>query len=95
MIINRRPLIDKLSDEDFLESLNIKSKKQILFCRDYLTEEELNKINSISTGYYIARERYIENVLRELNPDMYKRIKDGETIPIFNIFSDIKENHNL
>ena len=86
----RRPLIDKLSDENFIENLSEKSKKQLLFCKGYLTEKELNQINSISTGYYIARGRYVEEVLKESNPDMYKRIKDGDTIPIFCIFDSDK-----
>jgi len=86
----RRPIIEKLEDKDYVDSLNEKSKKKLLFCKEYLSNEELKTNNSINVAYNIARERYIEEVLKVLNPDMYKRIKNGDTIPIFSIFSELE-----
>jgi len=88
--MSRKSITEKLEDEQFIASLNEKSKKQLMFCKEYLEEDELQHINSISTGYNIARERYIEKVLKKLNPEMYKRIKSGDTIPIFSIFEEIE-----
>ena len=89
---NRRCLQDKLEDFDYITALNEKSRKQLLFLKEHLSEEELNKLSSITTGYHIARERYIETVLKDLNPEMYERIQGGEPLPIFSIFDTVEHN---
>ena len=49
----------KLEDTDYLESLSNKRRGEIEICKEMLTEEELENISSIATGYRIARKRYL------------------------------------
>ena len=82
-------LKDKLEDEEYIDNLCDRRRKELLFCGDYLSEDELESYSSIDTAYKIARVRYVKEVLYDINPTLAERILDGKKIPISNIFQNI------
>jgi len=60
MLNRRSSLAAKLENDEYLDSLSERERKQLLVCRELLTDNELSDLSSIRVGYKIARNRYIE-----------------------------------
>jgi len=60
-------LKDKLEDEEYIESLSNRRKKEILICNKILEENDLSFLSSIDVGYHIAKEKYIKEKYGEEN----------------------------
>jgi len=76
----KRPLKDKLQDEEYLSSLSERRRRELLVCGKLLTEEELEYFSSIDTAYKIARSRYIRSRFDE---EMASKILERGHVPIF------------
>ncbi len=57
-----------------------------------LTEEELEYYSSIDTGYKIARERYIKEILSKSDKEFADRVLESKHVPIFTIFNILGED---
>ena len=69
-----------------------RQKKELEHCSIMLTDDELSEISSIRTGYRIARNRFIEEVLKETDPEYYNKIKTSDyKVPIFGIADMARE----
>jgi len=69
--LSRRPLIEKLRDQEYLDSLSERRRKEILFCSQLLSTQELSHLSSIAVAYNIARRKYIEENIREEEREDY------------------------
>jgi hypothetical protein len=63
--MSRRPLIEKIHDEDYLNNLSNRRKRELLFCSQILSPEELSQLSSIAVAYNIARRKYVEENFSE------------------------------
>ena len=88
-------LTEKLNDEDYFNNLCERRQRELIFCSKLLNEDEMNTYSSISVAYNVARHRFIEEYLPEINIGLYEKIKEGNKVPIFNLdkmIDDIKAN---
>lgn len=80
-----RSLLDKLEDNDYLESLSIRRKGELQICKEFMTEEELDSYSSIAVAYNrIARRRFI----RERYGEDYLDKVDSGAIHVFVRYND-------
>jgi len=88
--MKRLSIFDKINIPYYIENLSDNMKNKLKLCKILLSEEELKSLSSIQTAYNIARDRFIDEYLFKVNPDLAERAK-GESIPIFYKFEIIKE----
>lgn len=82
LLTNRNSsLWNKIHDESYLESLSGRRRKELEFCKKILSEDELKSYSSIDVAYYKARERFLEEYVKEYDPKLYRRGK--MSYPIF------------
>jgi len=67
-----RSLFDKLKDQDYIEGLSDRRRREIMICKELLTEEELRYYSSIDVAYHVARERYIK---KNYDMELLKKIR--------------------
>jgi hypothetical protein len=77
-------LWSKIHNPEYIEQLSERRRKELEFCKEVLSEEELKSSSSIAVAYYKARQKLAEEVLYEINPELAERLLEGEKIPIFN-----------
>lgn len=69
-----------------------RKRRELLICELMLKDEELRDISSLRTGYKIARERFIEEVIQDTDPWLYERLKTSNSkMPIFDVESLIQD----
>jgi len=64
---------------------SIRHKKELWVCSEVLSEQELANISSLRVGYKMAKDRLVEDVLKEQDPDLYYKVKKLDKVPIFDI----------
>lgn len=75
-------LLDKMKEEAILSD---RHRKELWVCSEVLSERELANISSLRVGYKMARDKLVEEVLRDVDPDLYYKIKTLDKVPIFDI----------
>jgi len=83
-------LAEKLKSEDYMDNLSNRRLRELLICKEVLTEEELDNESSIQIGYRKARNRFIDTVLSQINPELAHRAKE-EKVPIFGVMDMIED----
>ena len=81
--MNLKEHIERMS-----EDTSDRKKRELLLCQAMLTDEQLENISSMNTGYKLARSKLIEDIIKVEDPTLYAKIKNNPTkkrIPIFNI----------
>jgi len=81
--LSRITLFEKLRDKEYLERLSKRKYKELMICSLMLDEEELRSNTSITTAYRIARDRYIDKVLIDINPELANKARNKRSIPLF------------
>jgi len=92
--MRNQSLAEKLGNQDYLDHLSERRRRELMFCEKMLTQNELVSESSIQVGYRIARDRFLEDVLPTINPDLAERAKE-EKIPIFNMLDILEEFSNV
>jgi len=83
-VVSLKNLIEELNN--FSDGYSGRKERELFVCYKMLTDEELQEISSLSTGYSMARDRVIENIIKLKYPEWYREIVDSERkVPIFNI----------
>jgi len=73
------------------EGLSERALRELEICKYMLSEEELLEISSIRVGYEIARERLIETVIKESDPELYNKVKSATgKFPIFGLLEEAR-----
>lgn len=85
----RATLAEILKNIDITEES--KTNKKLEFCQIMLSDEQLENLSSIKVGYSIARQLFIENILKETDPDLYEKVICSDRVPIFNMLESAKE----
>jgi len=81
-----RSLLEKLNDSTYLQNLSSKRYRQLMICRELLSDEELGRYSSIEVAYNIARSRFVSEVLDRVNPDIACKVKSGKYPIFWNIY---------
>ena len=69
-----------------------RKRRELRICELMLKDEELRDISSLRTGYKIARERFIEEVIKDTDPWLYERLKTSNSkMPILDVESLIQD----
>jgi len=63
-------LLEKLIDEEYVKSLSQRKYRELMFCKELLSEEELRQYSSISVAYAVARERFVDQILPHIDEDL-------------------------
>ncbi len=88
-------LKEKLMNKEYIDNLSKNSRRELEICALLLTDEELETYTSIPVGYRVARDRLIERIIREVDPEMYEKIQSKYKIPILQPELYIEEWKNL
>jgi len=80
--MKRLSIFDKLNIDYYIDNLSDNMKTKLELVKLLLNEEELKSLSSIQVAYNIARERYIDEYLVKVNPQLAKRAREG-AIPLF------------
>lgn len=86
-------LADKLQSQEYINNLSDRRRREILVCKEILSNEELEHESSIEVGYKKARKKFIDKYLGQINPELAERAKT-EKIPVFNMINIIEEINN-
>lgn len=74
------------------EDTSSRKRRELMICELMLDDSELEDISSLRTGYKIARERFIEEVIKETDPWLYERLRASNTkMPIFDVETLIQD----
>ena len=88
--MKRLSIFDKLNVPYYIENLSDNMKTKLELVKLLLDEEELKSLSSIQVAYNLARERYIDEYLVKVNPQLAKKAREG-AIPLFYKFEIVKE----
>lgn len=83
-------LLDRVKGDEF-PNMSVRHKKELWVCSEVLSESELSNISSLRVGYKMAKDRLVEDVLREQDPELYFKIKTLDKVPIFDIENLVKD----
>jgi len=83
-------LADKLQSKTYVDNLSDRRYRELMFCKEILTKKELNTESSIQTAYHKARDKFIDEILPKVNPELAERAKE-EKIPIFNMMKILED----
>lgn len=83
-------LSEKLGNSNYLEALSDRRYRELMFCKEMLSDKELNTETSIQVAYHKARDKFIDEILPRVNPELAERAKE-EKIPVFNMIKILEE----
>jgi hypothetical protein len=77
----------------YSNNLSDRAKRELELCKLMLSEDELLEISSIRTGYKIARQRVIEQIIQESDPWLFEKIKNSRSgkFPIFGLLDEARK----
>ena len=88
--MRRSSLLEKLLNEEYVKSLSERRYKELMFCKEILSEDELRQYSSISVAYSVARNRLIEEILPLVDEELafIARHKHFNTIQAYEYYKD-------
>jgi len=80
-------LLEKLIDEEYVRSLSQRKYRELMFCKELLSEEELKQFSSISVAYSVAKSRFVDQILPHIDEDLafLAKYKHFNTVHAYNI----------
>jgi len=92
MVIDMKSVYDKIKENLYSKKENNRHSFKVWVCTEVCTEEELKSLSSINTAFVFAREKILENVVKESDPELYYKVKTSDNkVPIFNLAEYVEE----
>ena len=90
MKVKRNSLLEKLLNEEYVKSLSERRYKELMFCKEMLSEDELREYSSISVAYSVARSKLIEKILPLVDEELafIAKHKHFNTIQAYEYYKD-------
>lgn len=88
--MKRNSLLEKLLNEEYVRSLSERRYKELMFCKEILSEDELRQYSSISVAYSVARNKLIEEILPKIDEELafIAKHKHFNTIQAYEYYRD-------